>query len=62
LKLIEKKRKLSQTRKEDSSDVISLFLTDENFKEDIQLIIDECIEFMIAGTMTTASLVENLII
>jgi len=58
----ERREQISIMKEEDCNDILSLFLKDENFKDDDELIIDESIEFMAGGTLTSASLVMNFII
>lgn len=41
----------------DGGDLVSIFLTDPLFKDDIEMILDECLSFFIAGTQTTSSAV-----
>jgi cytochrome P450 len=46
---------------EEKGDFLSLMLTDDLFKGKDQYIIDECLTFMLAGTMTTTLLISNAI-
>mmetsp|Transcript_22949 Transcript_22949/g.22280 ORF Transcript_22949/g.22280 Transcript_22949/m.22280 type:complete len:277 (+) Transcript_22949:312-1142(+) len=64
--LREKKQKIEeeqrQGKKVEFKDMLSLFVTNENYANDEELIVDECIEFLAAGTLTTTTLMVNLIV
>lgn len=40
---------------------MTILISDELFKDDIEMIIDECLTFFLAGTQTTSALVGNTI-
>jgi cytochrome P450 len=40
---------------------MTILLSDDLFKNDIEMIIDECLTFFLAGTQTTSALVGNTI-
>lgn len=42
-------------------DLMTILLSDDLFKNDIEMIIDECLTFFLAGTQTTSALVGNTI-
>ena len=43
------------------NDILSLILTDDLFKDNDEMIVDESITFIVAGTQTTAVTTSNLI-
>jgi len=45
----------------EKGDLMTILISDEIFKDDIEMIIDECLTFFMAGTQTTSALVGNTI-
>lgn len=44
---------------ENHSDFLTILLCDELFAESDEMIVDECVTFMLAGTMTSSNLFSN---
>jgi len=45
----------------DKGDLLSILLSDDQFKNDNQMIIDECLTFFFAGSQTSAITITNMI-
>jgi hypothetical protein len=45
----------------DDADLLSIFLSDEVFKDNINFMIDECVIFFLGGSFTLTSSNSNLI-
>jgi cytochrome P450 len=62
-KIILDKKKEAEKDKSllEKGDLMTILLSDDLFKDDIEMIIDECLTFFLAGTQTTSALVGNTI-
>mmetsp|Transcript_30476 Transcript_30476/g.29857 ORF Transcript_30476/g.29857 Transcript_30476/m.29857 type:complete len:111 (+) Transcript_30476:363-695(+) len=60
--VLEKKEKLEKNSAEaEKGDLMTILLSDDIFKDDIEMTLDECLTFFAAGTQTTVSLMTTVL-
>jgi len=58
--IAERRKQMAAGRStKEAGDFLTLLLADELFKDKDQYIVDECLTFMLAATMTTTMLISN---
>jgi cytochrome P450 len=60
-KIVEKRRKCSQDELNSRADLLSILHTDDLFKDNNKLIIDECLTFFFAGSQTSSIPTQNIV-
>mmetsp|Transcript_2237 Transcript_2237/g.2184 ORF Transcript_2237/g.2184 Transcript_2237/m.2184 type:complete len:171 (-) Transcript_2237:648-1160(-) len=58
----EKKKKIEENQQADFHDIMHLLLTNEFYANDEDLIVDQCIGLLAAGTLPATALVINLVV
>lgn len=61
--ITEKKRRVIEDESAElqKGDLMTILISDEVFENDVEMIVDECLTFFMAGTQTTSSLVAHTI-
>jgi len=65
-KIVLEKRELlispeTSSRAKERGDLMTILLSDDIFKDDIEMTLDECLTFFAAGTQTTVSLMTTVL-
>ena len=55
------RRRLSNKSLEEQGDLLAILLSDDLFKDNDKLIIDECLTFFFAGTQTSSIASQNML-
>ena len=54
LKIVQERRAAIRAGQDSGSDLLGILLTDENFHDDDEMILDECLTFFFAGAGTSS--------
>lgn len=62
LEIVQARREQVKLKKDDSGDLLSIILENENFHHNDVMIVDECLTFFFAGSQTSTVAAQNLML